>query len=449
MSLQKMQPRIGKIISLLLLFLLLLLLLILLLLLSVSCLSLCAILPHISWDFLPTPRSLVSLFHSSKFRPVTPIPFTGADQLQVGLTETFPSSTALFSEWYANVSGLGQPGYYKVSVWAAFDVLEKSLYTAVTSNHVPPGGRVSCLDVVEVLKVVSCSTPLGRVAFDSNRINTATVSIFTQQLPTLLATSHFQTSIVGPSGVMTSSFVYPMPTWEEREYVWTLTGAPSQTASIIIAAMCTFILLTIMVTIVVHRMDIGIRMFHYLHCLSFCLAAAVFTWAVAFLWPADSSQGQCSSYLWIIYLSASYFISIINTKAYRLSVFLTNSISGRRQSRFTHFDVLKYSLGMVFVTLILLVICHTVDPPTQSLQVKDVHRPSTDYHICKTGSTTPTILYIIVTVHFLFSVYCISAVRNGMEAFQDGVVIKEAFVIFYVCVVITMVLDNLGLNIYT
>jgi hypothetical protein len=36
-----------------------------------------------------------------------------------------------------------------------------------------------------------------------------------------------------------------------------------------------------------------------------------------------------------------------------------------------------------------------------------------------------------------------------MEAFQDGVVIKEAFVTFYSFVVITVVLDNLRLGVHT
>jgi hypothetical protein len=39
----------------------------------------------------------------------------------------------------------------------------------------------------------------------------------------------------------------------------------------------------------------------------------------------DSNQQQCDSYLWVIYLSGSFLISIINMKAYRLSVFLTSS----------------------------------------------------------------------------------------------------------------------------
>jgi hypothetical protein len=111
---------------------------------------------------------------------------------------------------------MGQPSYYKVAVWAAFDILEKTLYTAVTNARVPLGESITPLDVTELLKVVSCKTPMGRVAFDSNRINTATISIFTQQKPA----RQTQVAIVGPSGVATSPFVYPMPSWDDRIYKW-------------------------------------------------------------------------------------------------------------------------------------------------------------------------------------------------------------------------------------
>ena len=40
----------------------------------------------------------------------------------------------------------------------------------------------------------------------------------------------------------------------------------------------------------------------------------------------------------------------------------------------------------------------------------------------------------------------VAAVRNGMEAFQDGMIIKEAFVLFYLCVIVALVLANLNLE---
>lgn len=190
-------------------------------------------------------------------------------------------------------------------------------------------------------------------------------------------------------------------------------------------------------------------MFHYLHCIFFCLAACISCWGLVFLWPADSNAEQCSSYLWVIYLSAIFFISLNNMKAYRLSAFLRSSGSDRRPKQFTHTKALKYAMVNVLMTAILLIVCHAVDPPTLFRVIADPNRPRLDYHECRTGSVTPALLYVIVIGHFVFSIYCISAVRNGMEAFQDGVVIKEAFVIFYACLVIALVLENLGLDIYT
>jgi hypothetical protein len=51
-----------------------------------------------------------------------------------------------------------------------------------------------------------------------------------------------------------------------------------QKISIIIAAVCNFVLLAIVITVVVHRKDVQIRMFNYQHIIYFCSAAALFCW---------------------------------------------------------------------------------------------------------------------------------------------------------------------------
>jgi hypothetical protein len=132
--------------------------------------------------------------------------FSAQDYQQIGTTAELPSSTVLFSQWYANATGI-QPTYYtgmyvcmyvfmwiyiyiytyiyvflymyiciythfhryiciylytylyvhsyifiyvytyKVSLWGAFDVLEKVLYTATQSEKVLRGGSISPYDV--------------------------------------------------------------------------------------------------------------------------------------------------------------------------------------------------------------------------------------------------------------------------------------------------------------
>jgi hypothetical protein len=247
--------------------------------------------------------------YSSLFRPITPLPLTGLDQLQVGQTASMPSSSTLFARWYFNETG-SQPSYYTVAVWAAFDVLEKVLWTA--SSDLDQGKAVNSYDVYVLLTVVNCRTPFGLIGFDVNGINTVTPSIFIQNQPSDLAAQ-----IVGPSGLSTAPFIYPMPSWEDRVYRWTLIGKRNQTISIIIAAVCSFVLLAIVITVIVHRKDVEIRMFNYLHISYFCSAAAIFCWNLVFLWQADSNAFQCNSYLWVTYMTSSFFISMISMKVSR------------------------------------------------------------------------------------------------------------------------------------
>jgi hypothetical protein len=237
-----------------------------------------------------------------------------------------------------------------------------------------------------------------------------------------------------------------MPTFEDRTHTWTLTSLPNQKIAIIIVSVCTFVLLTIMVTVFIHRKDVAIRMFHYLHIISFCLAAVIFSWALVLLWPADTRSSQCRSYLWLTYLPASFMISINNMKAYRLSVFITSNKDGLRPRPFSHGKVLKYTMFILLTTVVLLLISALIDPPTRTRVIVDIYRPRLNYYVCQTGTATPAILYVIVVSHFMFSLYCIAAVRNGLEDFRDGMIIKEAFVLFYASIVIVLVLSNLGID---
>jgi hypothetical protein len=140
------------------------------------------------------------------------------------------------------------------------------------------------------------------------------------------------------------------------------------------------------------------------------------------------------------------FKSLVYIQAYRLSFFLLNSKNGKRPRPFTHAKVLRYTLLISLYTAVLLLISHLIDPPIPTKTVIDIYRPKLDYYVCKTGDATQIILYIIFVSHFVFSLYCIAAVRNGMEAFQDGAIIKESFVIFYGCVVIVLIIGFLGVE---
>jgi DNA-binding transcriptional ArsR family regulator len=78
--------------------------------------------------------------------------------------------------------------------------------------------------------------------------------------------------------------------------------------------------------------------------------------------------------------------------------------------------------------------------------IVDIYRPMLDYHECPWGSITTVLLTIIIVAHFLFSAFCIAAVRNGMESFSDGTIIKESLIAFYFCLVIGIMLENIGLE---
>ena len=127
-------------------------------------------------------------------------------------------------------------------------------------------------------------------------------------------------------------------------------------------------------------------------------------------------------------------------KAYRLSLlFRTNAMY--RQMRFSHSKVLIYTIFWTFITIIAIIVMVSVDPYKSTRQVVDVHRPSTDYHYCASGSISQAISIILIFGHLCISIYCVYLVRNGMEAFRDGTVLKESFILFYCSYLVTFMVD--------
>lgn len=301
--------------------------------------------------------------YSSKFRPPIYANLTSFTQILVGSSPTMPSSTNLFYEFFYNTFGY-PPTYPSVMVWAAFDILESVLYHAAIDAVANKIIHISPASVLKLLRIVECSTPLGSVTFDSNRINTAAQSIFVQ---TLIASNSIDSDttseIIGPSIMQTASFVYPMPSWDERVYQWTLLGTEAKRISAFFSSLMNAFLLAIMITVFVNRADKAIRVFYHIHVILFCLSAMIFCWGNALLYQNDMNQSQCDSYLWVLVLSASFFLSINNMKAYRLSIFLTTSTNGKRPKPYSHGKVLKYTMVMVSITAALLLIIALADPP--------------------------------------------------------------------------------------
>jgi hypothetical protein len=331
--------------------------------------------------------------------------------------------------------------YWDAAMWAAFDILEKVLYLAAYDKSVTADGEISADEVIGLLKLANVRSPFGPVAFDVNRINTLTSPIFLQSQP-----SSITAEIVSPSTMRTSSFIYPMPTWRERHYEWSLTGSPQARVSVGIAAACTVIILFLIVTMVRFHKEQDVKMLHYIHMVAMLIAGCAYCWVLTFMWQDDMTQTQCNGYLWGVYVPASFMVQLINMKAYRLSTFLRAALQDKRRKPFTHMMVLRSTFALVLVTLVLLAIAHGVDPPKTVRVVVDQYRPQLDYHECRSGRVTPALLYLIVCLHFVVSLHCVAAVRNGMEAFRDGMLIKEAMMLFYGSIILVLVLENLGLS---
>ena len=185
-------------------------------------------------------------------------------------------------------------------------------------------------------------------------------------------------------------------------------------------------------------------MLDYRQVIAMCVSAMVVCWGLALLWQADVTQSQCDSFLWVIVLPTSFLIHLNNIKAYRLSVIIRANF--KRLKPFPHSKVLRLSLLWTSITVLFLFVIVITDPPRRVLTYSDDIRPSLNRYQCRSGLVSSTLLAILVVGHVIASVVCVVSVRNGMEAFRDGTLLKEAFVGLYSCFLVSFILQQLDLS---
>jgi len=188
-----------------------------------------------------------------------------------------------------------------------------------------------------------------------------------------------------------------------------------------------------------------VRIYHYRHVLYICVAAMAVCWGTTLLWQADVIQAQCDGFLWLVYVPAGFLVEIVSVKAYRLSTFLNRNQS-RRAKTFPHSRVMRLTWAMVGVTVLFVLIAAVADPPTRHHVMTDPYRAKLDHYYCRTLGATDALMYVLVVGHVLLSAYCVASVRNGLDAFRDGTIMKEAFVLLYAFVLIALVSQHFGLS---
>jgi hypothetical protein len=153
----------------------------------------------------------------------------------------------LFNDWFYNTTG-SSPPYQVNGNWALYDIVEGALYRATQVPSSIEDGVISPEEVLPLPYGAQTVGPYGRVIFDGNRINSGVRTIFAQKFP-----GTTPTTVVAPSDQMVQKFLYPMPTWDERIYEWSLTKSTSKMASIGVAAVCSAVALVLMFIVVKHR----------------------------------------------------------------------------------------------------------------------------------------------------------------------------------------------------
>jgi len=362
---------------------------------------------------------------------------TVIDKINIGTNINTLSSVKYFYYWYKNATGHA-PTYKSNGFWATLDIIESAIYRAATdlkNNKIIDSSKITSLLINSHV-----TGTYGVVSFDANHINSITTTIAVQLYP-----GNNEPYIISPSTQLEKKMIYPIPNWSERIYEWNLYKNEQFSNAVIFASLCSFLLITIIITITIHRGESDIRMLRYSHMVAICFSSMVAIWSIVFLWHDDMNNFQCNSYLWGAYLPTSFVIQMVNLKAYRLSIFLNTKDTARLQ-KLTHSRMFVLSLCWTSLTIFYLLIFSFVDPPSLVKIVKDPYRQIYDKNYCVVGNTTSVLTYILVSKHIIFSIGCVINIRNGTGEFRDGMVMKESFIILWSCIIITYIMHFLGIG---
>ena len=376
--------------------------------------------------------------YGTVFRPEGPMT-TVIEAINVGSSKTSPSSVQLFNAWYKNKTGYF-PQYQSNGYWAALELLEGAIYRVTQNKHMMQHGTIDPIDIVAMLMHAQASGTYGRVIFDAHRVNTPATTVAVQLYP-----GEKVPYIVSPSSLSEVELIYPMPSWDERKYIWRLTKDHNFVSAVVLASLCSSLLVAIIITLLLHHHESDIRMLHAPHMISICGASMIAIWSCVLVWQSDMNMIQCRMYLWFTYLPVSFVLAVVNMKAYRLSVFL-HSDNKHRLKRLNHPRMLLLALGWTSLTFLVLFMISLLDTPILLTNIIDPHRPIKDIHTCDWHPASSAMILVTVITHAVGSMGSVISVRNGTGEFRDGMVFKEAFVIFWFCVVIAYMIQLLGLD---
>lgn len=350
------------------------------------------------------------------------------------------SSAQLFDKWYISMTGI-HPPYQANEYWAALDLIESAIYQVTQNKHMMVDGIIDESDIITMLNDAQTIGVFGHIIFDAHNININTPSLVVQLYPGELVPF-----IVNPISPSTYEMIYPIPTWSERIYTWKIYNSHYFITSIIIASICSIILITIIITIIIHRAESDIRMLNCSHMVAICMASIISIWSIVFIWQADMNIYQCQSYLWCVHLPISFVIQMMNMKAYRLSVYLYQE-NKYRFKKLNHNRMLLLSFMWISITLLFILLATILDQPLLVTVISDPYRPIYDIHYCTIGKLTDIFLYILVIGHAIFTIICVINIRNGANEFRDGVIMKEAFIILWTFITVAYIMQSLSLSI--
>ena len=210
--------------------------------------------------------------------------------------------------------------------------------------------------------------------------------------------------ITSPVSSATIDFIYPMPTWSEREYIHSMYNITEERIMCVLVGIisCYTIILCMFMCIHRHSQSIRASSFKFSLMMGF---GAIIGYVAILTWPIENNSSTCYARPWLWCLGFQCFFAPLLAKSYRIArIFNDHKL---KQRNINDQLVVGHMCAILAPQLLLLIIWSIHSPLRIRVRTPDLLRPVYNYADCDSDYAT-----VYVGLSVAYSALCLLA---GMD----------------------------------
>jgi hypothetical protein len=247
--------------------------------------------------------------------------------------------------------------------------------------------------------------------------------------------------IISPASSGTADFIYPMPTWDEREYSAHFFATAIERAVMALSLACVLFTAGLMAYIFARRKQ---QIFQAAGLPFYMLmgVGCIVAYLSVLTWPVENNSSTCHSRIWLFTLAFHMMVDPILASSYRIATIFSHQLSTRK---ITNSNLGWLVIGLAAPQIILNSLWQGIAPPQPMIITQDVLRPAyTSFTTCQFGDAGVAFAGITLAyccLLLLSAVVLAYRIRNAYAMFNDAQPIAASIFLFALVAAVVLVVE--------